>query len=196
MLATMNSTDKLAVVHGYFGLWIGYVDALPDVGFPSLRLEDGPQGVADGVVQVTAWPSAMTVIMSWDTDAMYAFGAAMGAEEFAKGANVHLAPAVNLGRVPWSGRQFEYAGEDPVLAAAYARQAVQGIQSNGISACIKHFTDNVSTRAWLAGGCGMQRSLGHLVPRHNSITEAIPLPAFLGLSPRRLFRRKSTIACQ
>ncbi len=75
-----------------------------------------PQGVADGVSQVTCWPSALTVVMSWNTTAMQAYGAAMGAEQYIKGTNVMLGPAVNLARVPWGGRTFEYTGGEDAPA--------------------------------------------------------------------------------
>jgi beta-glucosidase len=98
--------------------------------------------VADGVTQVTAWPSALTVVQSWDPNQMYAFGQAMGQEQYIKGTNVMLGPGVNLARVPWGGRNFEYLGEDPFLAATMVGPEVAGIQSNNISACVKHYVDN------------------------------------------------------
>jgi len=91
---------------------------------------------------VTAWPSALTVAMSWDRDAMFAWGAAMGAEQKTKGTNVMLGPGINLARTPWCGRNFEYQGEDPYLASQLVAPEVQGIQSNNVSACIKHYTVN------------------------------------------------------
>jgi beta-glucosidase len=112
------------------------------LSIPPLHLEDGPQGVADGTTKVTAWPSALTVIMSWDENLVETWGAAMGAEQAAKGTNVMLGPAVNLARVPWAGRNFEYMGEDPVLAARMVAREVAGIQSNGITGCIKHWVNN------------------------------------------------------
>lgn len=60
---------------------------------------------ADGVTQVTAWPSALTVTQTWDRDAIFAFGQAMAQEQRAKGTNVMLGPGVNLARTPWCGRK-------------------------------------------------------------------------------------------
>jgi beta-glucosidase len=80
--------------------------------------------------------------MSWDRDAMFAWGAAMGAEQKTKGTNVMLGPGINLARTPWCGRNFEYQGEDPYLASQLVAPEVQGIQSNNVSACIKHYTVN------------------------------------------------------
>jgi len=73
---------------------------------------------------------------------MNEYGAAMGREQWLKGTNVMLGPGVNLARVPWCGRNFEYQGEDPLLAARMVAAEVQGIQSNNISACVKHFVFN------------------------------------------------------
>ena len=84
----------------------------------------------------------MTVSQAWDPSLMEELGVAMGAEEKAKGANVQLGPAVALVRVPVSGRNFEYMSEDPMLNAALAAPLVVGIQSNNISACVKHFIFN------------------------------------------------------
>jgi beta-glucosidase len=109
------------------------------LGIPALNLEDGPQGVADGVTLVTAWPSALTVVQSWDADAMFEYGRAMGQEQYLKGTNVMLGPAINQARVPWGGRTFEYTGEDPFLASVLVKAEIQGIQANNISGCIKHF---------------------------------------------------------
>ncbi len=66
--------------------------------------------MADGVTQVTAWPSALTVVQSWDRNAMFQFGQAMGQEQKIKGTNVMLGPGINLARTPMCGRNFEYQG--------------------------------------------------------------------------------------
>ena len=80
--------------------------------------------------------------MAWDPSLMQRWGAAMGAEQKLKGTNVMLGPDVNLARVPWSGRVFETNGEDPFLSAKLVGPQIRGIQSNNISACVKHFIFN------------------------------------------------------
>ena len=131
-LAKMTSDEKFQMVHGSGG---GYVGNVPGITLsdgtviPPINLEDGPQGVADGVTRVTAWPSALTVVQSWDPVAMNEYGAAMGREQWLKGSNVMLGPGVNLARVPWCGRNFEYQGEDPVLASRMIAAEIQGIVS-------------------------------------------------------------------
>ena len=141
-LALMTAEQKFTMVHGSGGGYVGDVPAITlsnGVTIPPINLEDGPQGVADGVSRVTAWPSALTVVQSWDTEAMYAYGYAMGQEQWRKGTNVMLGPGVNLARVPWCGRNFEYQGEDPHLAGKMVGAEVRGIQANNISACVKHY---------------------------------------------------------
>jgi beta-glucosidase len=148
LLAKLNNTQKIALVHG-FGQGIataGYVGStqpLAQFGIPPLNLEDGPQGVADLVPGATAYPSALTVAMTWDVTLAYAWGEAMGTEQSLKGTNVMLGPGTNLARVPWGGRVFEYfSGEDPVLGQKLLPAEIAGIQSNNIAANIKHFIMN------------------------------------------------------
>ena len=144
--ALVASMDLASVLHmtsaNQSNPYQGTIDALPRFGIPHIGNHDGPQGVCGGFTQATALPSEMAVAMTFDPAAAFAFGHANGLEHRIKGANVQLSPAVNIARVPWCGRLFEYLGEDPVLAAAMAEQLVLGIQSNNISGCIKHFILN------------------------------------------------------
>jgi len=121
----------------------GTIPAQPRYGIPHIGNHDGPQGVAGGFHSVTAFPSEASIAMTWDPVLAYAFGAANGLEHKIKGANVLLGPGVNMARVPNCGRLFEYLGEDPTLAAAMAAEIVRGVQSNNISACVKHYVLNV-----------------------------------------------------
>lgn len=109
LLAKMNTSQKLQLVYGIGGAYAGDVPAigpLTDGSFiPAMNLHDGPQGVANGALNVTCWPAALTVVQSWDRSAMFSFGAGMGKEQFAKGSTVMLGPGVNLARVPWNGRK-------------------------------------------------------------------------------------------
>jgi len=143
LLAQMTLNEKLSMVRGYSGHpYVGFVEAVPRLNIPALTLEDGPQGVADGVHNVTCWPSALTIVASWDVDGMYEFAAAVALEERRKGANIWLGPMVNIARVPWGGRNFESFGEDPYLAAEMARFNVRGAQSQGVMATVKHWANN------------------------------------------------------
>lgn len=138
----MSLDDKLTMVRGWTGDYAGTIIANSTLNIPALHLQDGPQGVGDGAKNVTAWPSALTVVATWDLDLMYQFGAAMGAEQRLKGSNIMLGPMINIARIPTGGRNFESFGEDPYLTSQMVAQSVTGIQSNHIMACAKHYVDN------------------------------------------------------
>jgi len=142
LLDQMTLDEKLSMVHGYGGPYVGNVPALPRLKIPALRLEDGPQGVADGVKLTTCWPSALTVVATWDVDRMLEWGQAMGAEQRIKGTNIALGPMVNIARVPEDGRNFESMGEDPHLSSRMAVHVIKGVQSQGVMGCVKHWAAN------------------------------------------------------
>ena len=149
MLARMTRAEKIGLMGGCDDKGkpdclrpetsVGLTRAVPHLGIPSLHLEDGPQGVGDFAIGVTMWPSALTVASSFDADLIREYGAAQGREFREKGMSVMLGPGVNLARVPQNGRNYEYYSEDPWLAAHLAKAEVEGIQSEGVIACMKHF---------------------------------------------------------
>ena len=127
----------------------GYKNA----GVPSITLSDGPNGVrkqagaADHLglnpsVPATCFPTAATVACSWDPALGEEIGRAMGEEAAAQEDAVLLGPGLNTKRSPLCGRNFEYFSEDPYLSGKMAAAYVRGIQSEGISACPKHFAVN------------------------------------------------------
>lgn len=142
----MNLDDKIAMVHGVSGPYIGNVPENKALGIPALSMNDGPQGFrckscASG--SSTQWPCGLSIAASWDTAIANTWGSVMGTEFAAKGANVQLGPGVSMSRVPLCGRNFEYlAGEDPVLGFVISKAAVQGIQSKGVIANAKHYVHN------------------------------------------------------
>lgn len=148
MLAQMNITEKISMLHGHNGVYVGNVAGNERLGIPSINMQDGPQGfrVTIGTGEdgsTTAWPSALSVAASWDADLLYRWGAAMGEEFKAKGANVQLGPGIGIARVPQAGRNFEYlCGEDPFVGAVMAEQVVKGIQDQGVIANAKHWVNN------------------------------------------------------
>lgn len=144
LLSAMTQDEKISLVHGagWGGLYVGMIHAIPRLGIPAIHLQDGPAGVAAQMTQVTAFPAPAMVAASWDPLLMQQYNAAMAAEEKGKGANVHLAPMMNINRIPQSGRNFEGFGEDPYLASRMAVASVLGIQSQGIIASAKHFINN------------------------------------------------------
>jgi beta-glucosidase len=142
LILQMTLDEKIAMVHGLDGSYVGNVPGNARLGIPALRLQDGPAGVGGGTTGVTAFPAPLAVAASWDVVLMRQYAAALAAEERGKGTNVQLAPMMNMTRVPQAGRNFEGYGEDPYLAAAMAAAGVLGIQSQGVIATAKHFVDN------------------------------------------------------
>ncbi|GGT03633.1 hypothetical protein GCM10010156_71880 [Planobispora rosea] len=143
LLGAMTTDEKLNMVRGH-GLALvprGRVKGIPRLGIPELRMHDGPHGVSD-VKGVTAFPAPITLAAAWDTALARRFGAALGAEARGKGVNVHLAPAVDILRVPQSGRVWESFGEDPHLTSALAAQEVRGIRSRNVIPTVKHYVGN------------------------------------------------------
>jgi beta-glucosidase len=126
----------------------GYVPGVARLGVPPLVESDASLGVANlgGALRpgdvATALPSGAAMAAGWDPELVERAGAAIGAEARAKGFNVLLAGGVNLVREPRNGRNFEYLGEDPLLAGTLAGHAIRGIQSNHIISTIKHYALN------------------------------------------------------
>lgn len=142
LLAQLNLTEKISFLTGVNGYYAGNIPAIPRLKIPSMAMEDGPQGVADDLRNVTNFPSELAVTASWDRELVREYGEKLGEEQRNKGTNVHLGPMVNIARVPTGGRNFEGMGEDPYLASELVKQYIDGIQSNKIIACVKHFVAN------------------------------------------------------
>ncbi|WP_058306123.1 glycoside hydrolase family 3 C-terminal domain-containing protein [Gracilibacillus massiliensis] len=123
------------------------------LGINNMFLADGPHGIrkqaeaADHLglnesIPATCFPTAATVANSWNTELGKEIGSFIGAEAVAQKVNVLLGPGINMKRDPLCGRNFEYFSEDPYHAGKIAASYIQGIQSHGISACVKHFAVN------------------------------------------------------
>jgi beta-glucosidase len=110
------------------------------LGIPVLRMADGPVGVRRG--QATAFPAAVGMAATWNTQLVEKIGAAIAKEAKSKGLNYLLGPCVNIHRFPLGGRNFESYGEDPFLASRLAVAFVKGVQSQQVLASIKHFACN------------------------------------------------------
>jgi len=139
LLATWSQTQKLALIRGSSGNYVGNVPAVGSI--PALTLQDGPAGVRY-FSGVTGFPAPITLAASWDRALVESWGAAMGAEMRGKGVMIQLGPMMNLARVPAGGRNFEGFGEDPYLAAELAARDVAGIQSQKVVATAKHYVGN------------------------------------------------------
>jgi len=148
LLFSMADIEKVNMLHGTCVScpYVGFIPAIERLGIPSLNQHDGPQGFRNSPFAdntSTSWPGAMAISATWDPEAVYKWGAAMGREFRNKGSNVQLGPGLNLARVPQNGRNFEYlAGEDPYLGYVLSKPAVKGIQDQKVIACGKHFVGN------------------------------------------------------
>ena len=159
IVATLTLDEKLALIHGLFPPFAagksanelipsaGHIDGVPAKGVPLVRESDASLGVANQVEQrkgdvATALPSSLATAASFDPGIAHEGGAMIGAEARAKRFNVLLGGGVNLTRDPWNGRNFEYLGEDPLLAGTLAGAHIAGIQSNHIVSTVKHFALN------------------------------------------------------
>jgi beta-glucosidase len=140
----MTLDDKLTMVDGTgFATgeagYVGHIAANPRLCIPALNLEDGPQGVADGVTGVTQLPAPVALASAFDPALAREYGSVVGAEEHGKGADVNLGPTVNIVRDPRWGRAFESYGEDPYLSGQTAVGYIQGVQRQDVMAQVKHY---------------------------------------------------------
>lgn len=126
---------------------------IDELGIPSMFLSDGPHGIrkqaaaADHLglnksIPSTCYPTAATMANTWNPALGEEMATCLGKEAVALKVNVLLGPGTNMKRNPRCGRNFEYFSEDPYLAGKMAAAYIRGIQSNGISACVKHFAAN------------------------------------------------------
>lgn len=126
---------------------------IPSENVPAILLADGPHGLRvqreggdhlglNSSQPATCFPPAVTLASSWNIDLIREVGEAVGREATALGVGVVLGPGLNIKRHPLCGRNFEYYSEDPLISGLMAAAAVNGIQSTGVGACLKHFAVN------------------------------------------------------
>lgn len=138
LLGKMTIEEKIDLLSGRRGF---YTLGIERLGIPAMKMADGPMGVRN-YGPSTAFPAGVGLAATWDTEMARRIGAAMGQDARAREVNILLAPAVNINRVPVNGRDFEYFGEDPFLAGQTAVGFIQGVQSQGVIATVKHFALN------------------------------------------------------
>ena len=140
LMAKLTTEQKVDLIGGSEGF---YVRAIPEIGLPALKMSDGPVGVrADG--PDTAYAAGIALAAAWDPALAERTGAGFGDDARARGVHFLLGPGVNLYRAPMNGRNMEYYGEDPYLAARTVVGFIEGLQSKGVVATVKHFAANNS----------------------------------------------------
>ena len=151
LLARMTLEEKISIVHADSKFSTA---AVPRLGIPRRWVDDGPHGVREdvgpyswnavgGTNDFATWLPVLSALGStWNTYLATAYGDVIGSEARARDKDVMLAPIVDIARTPLCGRIYEYLGEDPYLNARLGVNYVEGLQSNGVAACIKHFVGN------------------------------------------------------
>lgn len=150
-LSRMTLDEKIAVIHAQSKFSSPGVKRL---GLPDFWTDDGPHGVRPDVLwdeweqagqsndSCVAFPALTCLAATWNPHMGWLYGRSLGEEALYRGKNMILGPGVNIYRTPLNGRNFEYMGEDPFLASVMVVPYIQGLQSNGVAACVKHYALN------------------------------------------------------
>ena len=150
-LARMNLQEKIRVIHAQSKFSSA---GIPRLGFPDFWTDDGPHGVRPDVLwdewrqagqsndSCVAFPALTCLAATWNPSLSMLYGKSLGEEALYRGKDMILGPGVNINRTPLAGRNFEYMGEDPYLTSTMVVPYVQGLQSMGVSACVKHYCLN------------------------------------------------------
>lgn len=150
-LSHMTTEEKITMIHAQSKFSSPGVARL---GIPGLWTTDGPHGIRPDVFwddwkqagctndSCTAFPALTCLAATWNPEMASLYGKSIGEEARYRGKDVLLGPGVNICRTPLNGRNFEYMGEDPLLASRMVVPYVKGVQQNGVAACVKHFALN------------------------------------------------------
>ena len=150
-LSRMTLDEKIAVIHAQSKFSSPGVKRL---GFPDFWTDDGPHGVRPDVLwdeweqagqtndSCVAFPALTCLAATWNPQMARLYGESLGEEALYRGKGMILGPGVNIYRTPLGGRNFEYMGEDPWLASRMVVPYIQGLQSKGVAACVKHYALN------------------------------------------------------
>lgn len=147
-ISQLGVADLLALTSGCPNQGIANTSGigdLPQYGVPAMMTTDGPAGVrltADVGVYTTAFPCGSLMACTWNEELISLVASAGAAEAVENNFAIWLTPGMNIHRSPLCGRNFEYFSEDPLLSGKVAAAVVRGIQSQGVSACIKHLCCN------------------------------------------------------
>jgi len=140
ILSQMTLEEKVDLLGGVDDF---FIRGVPRLGVPRLRMADGPMGVRN-FGPATSMAAGIGLSATWNPALAERVGMEIGRDARAKGVHFLLGPGVNIYRAPMNGRNFEYFGEDPLLASHIAVAYIRGVQSQGVSATIKHFMGNNS----------------------------------------------------
>lgn len=150
-LQRMTLQEKIRVIHAQSKFSAAGV---PRLGLPDFWTDDGPHGVRPDVLwdewdqagqtndSCIAFPALTCLAATWNPQMALSYGRSLGEEALYRGKDMILGPGVNIYRTPLGGRNFEYMGEDPYLASRMVVPYVKGLQSCGVSACVKHYALN------------------------------------------------------
>lgn len=150
-LSRMTLQEKVRVLHAQSKFSSAGV---PRLGFPDFWTDDGPHGVRPEVLwdeweqagqtndSCIAFPALTCLAATWNPQLARLYGKSLGEEALYRGKDMILGPGVNILRTPLGGRNFEYMGEDPYLTSTMVVPYIEGLQSNGVSACVKHYCLN------------------------------------------------------
>ncbi|AZP16248.1 glycoside hydrolase family 3 protein [Streptomyces aquilus] len=145
LLARLTLDEKISLLHGATDPvslgQAGYVPGVARLGIPPLRLADGPAGVRV-TRHATALPAPVLLASAFDPELARRYGRVIGHEGRALGQDVLLSPMVNVIRTPYAGRNFETFSEDPLLSADLVAAEIEGIQTEGLVATVKHYALN------------------------------------------------------
>ncbi len=143
VLAEMTLDEKASLLAGA-DMW--HTVAIERLGIPAIGVSDGPNGARgrediEGDTSI-CFPVGVAMGATWNPELIEQVGQTLAAETRSKGAHVLLAPTVNIHRTPIAGRNFECYSEDPFLSGSMAAAYINGLQKQGVAACIKHFVAN------------------------------------------------------
>lgn len=150
-LSRMTLEEKVALCHAQSKF---SSPGVPRLGLPENWMTDGPHGIRAEVIwdewdqagwtndSCMAFPALTCLAATWNPEMALLYGKSIGEEARYRNKNVLLGPGVNIYRTPLNGRNFEYMGEDPYLASEMVVPYIEGVQSNGVAACVKHYALN------------------------------------------------------
>lgn len=139
LVSQMTLEEKISYLSGETPFSLRPIERL---GIPRILLADGPQGIRNHCSHSTLYPCGVAAASTWNRQLLKSYGESLGTDALERGVGILLGPGVNIYRYPLCGRNFEYMGEDPYLASEMACNYIEGVQSKGVVATIKHFAGN------------------------------------------------------